>query len=72
MKLTVDRIMEGIAVLEKEDESHVEVPVSELPEGVREGNILCFVDGVYRVDAEAESDARRRIVSKQRSVFKKK
>lgn len=72
MKLTVERITEGIAVLEKEDMSHIEVPVSVLPEGVREGNILDYNGVIYTVDSAAENAARKRIIAKQRSIFKKK
>ena len=72
MKLTVERITEGIAVLEKEDMSHIEVPVSALPEGVREGNMLDFNGETYTVDSFAENAARERIIAKQRSIFKKK
>lgn len=72
MRLTVDRITEGIAVLEKEDMTHIEVSVELLPHGIEEGNILNF-DGVsYSMDSEAERAARERIISKQRNIFKKK
>ncbi len=72
MRLTVDRIVEGLAVLEKEDMTHIEVPVSALPSGVKEGNILVFDGEIYHIDADAEAVARERIINKQRSIFKKK
>lgn len=72
MRLTVDRITEGIAVLEKEDMSHIQVAVELLPLGVKEGNILDFDGKGYHIDADAESVARERIINKQRSIFKKK
>ena len=71
MKLTVDRIVEGIAVLEKEDMSHIEVSVEKLPLGVKEGNILAFDGNNYYIDSDAESTVRDRIINKQRSIFKK-
>ena len=72
MRLTVERIVEGIAVLEKEDMTHIEVPAGKLPSGVKEGNVLVFDGKDYSIDADAEIAARERIISKQRSIFKKK
>lgn len=72
MKLTVDRITQGIAVLEKEDMSHIEVSLNLLPGGVKEGSVLCFDGEAYRLDSEAENAARERIINKQRSIFKRK
>ena len=72
MKLTVDRITEGIAVLEKEDMSHIEVSLNLLPGGVKEGSVLCFDGETYRLDTEAENAAREIIINKQRSIFKRK
>ena len=69
MRLTVDRITEGIAVLEKEDLSHIEVSVEPLPQGVREGNVLSFDGNAYCLDGAAESITRERIINKQRSLF---
>lgn len=72
MKLTVDRIEEGFAVLEKEDLSHENIPLTLLPEGTKEGSVLAFDGTTYSLDLDAESEARARIVAKQRSIFKKK
>ncbi len=72
MKLTVDRIVEGIAVLEKEDLSHTEVSVNLLPAEVKEGSVLSFDGSTYTLDADTEAEIRSRIINKQRSIFKKK
>lgn len=72
MKLTVERIVEGVAVLEKEDLSHIEVKISLLPEGIREGNVLIYDGSAYSLDEEAEKEQRTRIINKQRSAFKKR
>mgnify|MGYP003310328784 CR=1 FL=1 len=70
MKLTVDRIEEGTAVLEKEDLTHITVPAQILPQGVKEGSVLIF-DGVnYNIDAEAESERRKAMLRKQNLLFK--
>lgn len=72
MKLTVDRIVEGTAILEKDDLSRTEVLVELLPVGTKEGSVLAFDGNTYTLDADAEAQARARIISKQRSIFKKK
>lgn len=72
MKLTVDRIEEGFAVLERDDLTHENVPLSLLPDGIKEGSVLSFDGGTYALDTDAEAEARERIIRKQRSIFKKK
>ena len=72
MKLTVDRIEEGFAVIEKEDLTHETISLSLLPEGTKEGSVLVFDGTTYSLDLEAEKEARERIIKKQRSVFKKR
>ncbi len=71
MRYTVDRIEEGIAVLEKEDLSHINVSSESLPKGVKEGSILLF-DGVnYIIDAEAEVASKKSMLEKQNLLFKR-
>ena len=72
MKLTVDRIEEGFAVLEKDDLTHENIPLSLLPDGIKEGSVLSFDGETYTLDPDAEAEARERIIRKQRSVFKKR
>ena len=72
MKLTVDRIEEGFAVLEKDDLTHENIPLSLLPDGIKEGSVLSFDGETYALDPDAEAEARARIIQKHRSVFKKR
>lgn len=72
MKLTVDRIEDGIAVLEKEDLNHESVMLKSLPHGTKEGSVLIFDGTTYMLDYDAEKQARERIIRKQRAVFKKR
>lgn len=71
MKLTVDRIVEGIAVLEREDMSHTEIELSLLPEGTKEGSVLLFDGTAYTLDTDEEDERRRRILEKKKMLFKK-
>ncbi len=72
IRYTVDRIEEGMAVLEKEDLTHIEIPVSELSLEVKEGNVLHFENGKFTLDEATEAERRRRILEKQRNIFKNK
>jgi hypothetical protein len=54
----IDRIEEGIAVIEFDDDSRAEVAASELWEGAKEGDRLVCEDGGYAFDPE-DTAARR-------------
>ena len=68
----VDRVEDGIAVLEKEDLTHVEIPVSEIGYEVKEGNALLFESGKLTLDEAYEAERRRKIFEKQKNIFKNK
>lgn len=71
MKFVVERISEDFAILEKDDLSRIQVDISLLPSGLKEGNVLFYDGKEYHIDAEAEEQIRKRIVQKQRSIFKR-
>ena len=60
--LIIDRIEDGIAVIEDED-SRFEVPVSMLDKDVREGDVVILENGVYVPDISA-TEKRRRYIQK--------
>ena len=61
MKFYVDRIEDGIAVLEDAAQERLRVPVADLPEGTREGSSLFFRDGGYVLDSEDERARRHKM-----------
>ncbi len=70
-KLIVDRIVADIAVLEKEDKSHIEVPLSEIAPEIKEGSVLLF-DGVrYTADENSEAARRKKIFEMQERLKRK-
>lgn len=71
MHFTVDRITGNIAVLEKEDNSHIEAPIEALPQGTKEGSVLFFNGSEYVIDTEKETERKMRIAEKQKMLFKK-
>ncbi len=67
---SVSRIEDGIAVLEFPDGTFNEIPVSFLPEDIKEGNILILTDeGKYIHDFSAEEDIKNKLLSLQNDIF---
>lgn len=72
MKLIVDRTENGIAILEKEDLSHIEVALTDLPKGTKEGSVVIQnEDGSYSLDLNEEEARRKRMLELQKNLFKK-
>lgn len=68
MIVTIDRITDGIAVLELENREHLEVPAKKLPPSAKEGDCLNMLeDGTLSVNED--ETARRR--QKNAELFKK-
>ena len=67
-KLIVDRIVGDVAVLEKEDRSHIEVPLSETALGIKEGSILLFDGYVYTADGDSEAARRKKLFEMQQKL----
>lgn len=67
----VDRIEDGIAVLETADNCFVRVPLAELPANVKEGSVLKMQNGGYFLDEEAEKERKRKLLSLQNQLFHK-
>jgi len=65
----IDRIEDGLAVLEKEDGALERIPLHGLPEGAREGSVLLFADGAWALDLQAEEERRKRLFAKQEGLF---
>ena len=64
-KLIVDRIVGDIAVLEKEDRSHIEVALTEIGCDVKEGSVLLFNGNKYTADEDSETERRKKIYAMQ-------
>ena len=68
MRGVIDRIEEGIAVIELEDRSQVLFPAKRLPKGAREGSVL-RIDITY--DAQATKRQREKIKRLQERLLKR-
>lgn len=70
MYISIDRIVGGIAVCEREDLSTFEVPVAKLPSEAKEGSVLLIDEnGNYVIDNEEEKRRRQRILDLQSKLF---
>ena len=70
-KLIVDRIVGEIAVLEKENRSHIEVPLSEIGLDIKEGSVLLFDGSVYSADEDSEAARRKKLFEMQKKLKKR-
>ena len=69
--LVIDRIEGGIAVCETED-GRRELPLAGLPAGVREGDCLVCVDGIWQIDREETLRRRQQNHSRAAGLFRRK
>ena len=70
-KLIVDRIVGDTAVLEKDDRSHIEVPLADIGTDIKEGSVLLF-DGVrYTADTASEDERRKKLFEMQERLKKR-
>lgn len=71
MTYIVDRIEEGFAVLQDEQEQIHTIPLTELPSPVRQGDVLLFENSAYTVDVEETRARRERILRLQNRLRKR-
>lgn len=65
MKYAIDRIENNVAILEDiNTKEKKEVPISELPKNIKEGNILEYIDYTFKLDNVEETLRRERIINK--------
>lgn len=68
---SVSRIENDYAVLELPDHSFKKYPLSKLPKGVKEGNILKYTsDKIFIIDVNEEERRKRRLLDLQNDIFK--
>ena len=70
-KLIVDRIVGDIAVLEKEDRSHIEVSTDDIGIEIKEGSVLLFDGERYFADLDGEAARRKKLFEMQERLKRK-
>jgi len=69
--LIVDRIEGEYAVCERDDGNMQNILLKILPEGVKEGSVLNFQDGIYYFNEIAYEQRKKTILNLQKRLFKK-
>ncbi len=68
-KFTIDRIEESKAVLECENGDCVSLDLKSLPKNIKEGDVLCFEEGSYFLDADETAKRKERIKDLMSKLF---
>jgi hypothetical protein len=72
MKYSVDRIEEAVVICEDENEEIVRFKLSALPEGIKEGDLFSFIDGVAVIIEDETAARKKEIFDLQKSIFSKR
>lgn len=72
MKYSIDRIEENIAICEDDDGNVLKLNVDELPQEIREGDIIEKTENGFVIDADETQLRRKKMAELQRNIFGKK
>ena len=72
MKYSVERIEENIALCEDDLGKTVKLRLDELPENIREGDIIVRTENGYTIDSDETSLRRKKMAEMQKKLFNKK
>lgn len=72
MKYSVDRIEENIAICEDDDGNVLKLSADELPQEIREGDIIEKTENGFVIDADETQLRRKKMAELQRNIFGKK
>ena len=72
MKYSVERIEENVALCEDDLGKTVKLRIDELPENIREGDIIVRTENGYTIDTDETSVRRKKMAEMQKKLFNKK
>ncbi len=72
MKYLVERIEENVALCEDDLGKTVKLRLEELPENIREGDIIVRTENGYTIDTDETSVRRKKMAEMQKKLFNKK
>ena len=72
MKYSVERIEENVALCEDDLGKTVKLRLDELPENIREGDIIVRTENSYTIDSDETSVRRKKMAEMQKKLFNKK
>ncbi len=67
--VVIDRIEDGIVTVEMEDETIEHWKKEGMPEGIKEGYVLCYQKGQWVIDMDAYEKRKREIEEMLRDFF---
>lgn len=70
--ITIDRIEGGLAVAQLADGTMQNIPLSQLPQGVREGSRLISTPDGWQLDQAGTAEAQARVRGKLDKLLKKR
>ena len=69
MKVIIDRFEGVYAVCETENKEYINILKSELPKGIKEGDVVCCIDNEWHVDEAITQERKEKIKNKLNSLF---
>lgn len=69
MRYIVDRFEGELAVCESEEKDMVNIPVKNLPEGIKEGDIIIGSEGSYSINHEESKKIKTEITKLMDDIF---
>lgn len=69
MKAIIDRFEGVYAVCETEDKKYINIPKSELPQGIKEGDVLNCINDKWNIDTATTKERKEKIKNKLNSLF---
>ena len=69
MKVIIDRFEGVYAVCETEDKRYINIFKSELPQGIKEGDVLICVNDKWCIDDKTTKERKDKIKNKLNSLF---
>lgn len=72
LKYSVDRIEENFAVCEDEDGKFINIQLSDLPEGVREGDLISLENSVAVILKDETEARRKKLAALRKEILAKK
>ena len=69
MKAIIDRFEGVYAVCETEDKKYINIPKSELPQGIKEGDVLNCINDKWNIDTATTKERKEKIRNKLNRLF---
>ena len=69
MKVIIDRFEGNYAVCETEDKKYINILKTELPQGIKEGDVLSCINNKWNIDTATTKERQEKIRNKLNRLF---